>query len=293
MCTRLNIDAEILDVEWGEGFPTSRLSSLLECDRAHHLKAVLVTHNETATGVTNDISAIRTAMTAARHPALLLVDGISSIACIDFRMDEWGVDVAVSGSQKGFMLPSGLALLCVSQRVLEHSRKPNLRPCFFDFAEMASANSHGYFPYTPPLHLLRGLRAALDLLFDEGLENVFARHRKLARGVRAAIEAWGLSLCAKNASYYSNTVSTICTPDTIDADALIRHAYHSYRLSLGVGLGRLAGSAFRIGHLGDINELMILSALGGIELAMRDQGVNFAVGSGVAAAIEQFHKDRA
>ena len=205
-------------------------------------------------------------------------------------MEDWRVDIAVSGSQKGFMMPPGLAILCVSQKALAEAHKAQSRRCYFDFADMARANKDGYFPYTPPTHLLRALRAALDLLFAEGLEQVFQRHHRLAEGVRKAVSAWGLKLCATAPQWQSDTVSAIYLPDGFDSNAFVRHAYKAYGLSLGVGLSKVAGRVFRIGHLGDLNELMVMTALSGVELTLRDQGVPFTVGSGVAAAIEHFHR---
>jgi alanine-glyoxylate transaminase/serine-glyoxylate transaminase/serine-pyruvate transaminase len=288
LCQRHGLNTEVLDVEWGEGAPVERYAERLAADRAHEIKAVLVCHNETATGVTSDVAAIRRAMDAVGHPALLMVDGVSSIACIDFRMDEWGVDVAVSGSQKGFMLPPGLALVAASPKALAAGRTAQCRRCFFDFADMIRTNKDGYFPYTPATTLLRGLRAALDLLFAEGLENVFARHRRLAEGVRQAVAAWGLSLCAKEPRWYSDTVSAIVVPEGCDGNDVVKQAYQRYNLSLGVGLSKVAGKVFRIGHLGSLNELMVLTALAGSEMAMRDAGIPVTLGSGVAAAQAHF-----
>ena len=201
LCQRHGLDVEVVDVEWGEGAPVERFAERLAADKAHEIKAVLVCHNETATGVTCDVAAIRKAMDAVGHPALLYVDGVSSIACIDFRMDEWGVDLAVSGSQKGFMLPTGLAIVAVSPKALAAHQDARKCPrCFFDFADMIRTNKDGYFPYTPATTLLRGLRASVDLLLAEGLDTVFARHHRLAEGVRQAVSAWGLKLCAKAAA---------------------------------------------------------------------------------------------
>ena len=290
MCIRLGFEVEVIDVPWGEGVPVDVFAAQLKADRSHKIKAVLVTHNETATGVTSDVAGVRKALDDAEHPALLFADGVSSIASIDFRMEDWRVDVAVSGSQKGFMLPPGLAILCVSQKALAATQGATSRRCYFDFADMARANKDGYFPYTPPTHLFRGLRASLDLLFAEGLEHVFQRHHRLAEGVRKAVHAWGLKLCAAEPRWQSDTVSAIYLPDGFDSNAFVRHAYKTYGLSLGVGLSKVAGRVFRIGHLGDLNELMVLSALSGVELALRDQGVPFTVGSGVATAIEHFHR---
>ena len=292
LCQRHGLDVEVVDVEWGKGTPVDEFARRLAADKAHIIKAVMVCQNETATGVTSDVGGVRGALDAVRHPALLFVDGVSSIASIDFRMDEWGVDVAVSGSQKGFMLPPGLAILCVSPKALAAAKTAKCHRCYFDFADMIRTNADGYFPYTPPTQLFRGLRVSVDMLLDEGLDNVFARHHRLAEAVRRAVAAWGLGLCAKAPKWQSDTVSAIVVPESVDANAIIRHAYHAYGLSLGAGLSQLNGRVFRIGHLGDLNELMVVSALGGVELVMRDLDVAFAPGSGVAAAVEYLSATR-
>lgn len=284
MCRRLGLEVEVIDTPWGEGAPVELYAERLTADRGHRIKAVLVCHNETATGVTSDVAGIRRVLDAAAHPALLFVDGVSSIASIDFRMDEWGVDAAVTGSQKGFMLPTGLGIIAVSPKALAAAPGAKLPRCYFDFADMARTNKDGYFPYTPPTTLMRGLRASLDLLQAEGLEQVFARHHRLAEGVRRAVAAWGFALVARHPRWYSNTVTAIQLPEGRDANALVRHAYERYGLSLGVGLAQLAGRVFRIGHLGSLNEVMLLGALGGAELALADCGVPAKLGSGVAAA---------
>jgi alanine-glyoxylate transaminase/serine-glyoxylate transaminase/serine-pyruvate transaminase len=288
MCERMGLEADVVDVPWGEGVPVEIFAEKLRADKAHAYKAVLVTHNETATGVTSDVAAVRRAMDHAKHPALLFVDGVSSIASIDFRMDEWGVDVCVSGSQKGFMMPAGLAILCVSQKALDARKQAGMRRCYFDFEDMMRTNKDGFFPYTPPLHMLRALRAATDMLLAEGLDNVFARHHRLAEGVRRAVSAWGLRLCAKEAKWHSDTVSAIVLPEGFDSAAMLKLAYTKYHLSLGAGLNKVAGRVFRIGHLGDLNELMCLSAIAGSEMVMRDMGVPVQAGSGVGAAIEYY-----
>ena len=200
-------------------------------------------------------------------------------------MEDWRVDIAVAGSQKGFMLPAGLAILCVSPKALTAAASAQSRRCYFDFADMARANKDGYFPYTPPTHMFRALRASIDLLNEEGLDHVFARHHRLAEGVRKAVQAWGLKLCASEPRWQSDTVSAIFLPEGFDSNAFVRHAYKAYGLSLGVGLAKVAGRV-----LGDLNELMVLTALSGVELTMRDQNVPFTAGSGVAAAIEHFHR---
>jgi alanine-glyoxylate transaminase/serine-glyoxylate transaminase/serine-pyruvate transaminase len=275
----------VVDCEWGEGVPVEKYAEILAKDKEHRIKAVLATHNETATGVTSDIAGVRKALDAAKHPALLFVDAVSSLGSIDFRMDEWGVDVCVSGSQKGLMLPAGLGIVCASEKALaarETSKQPR---CFFDFGDMIKANATGYFPYTPALPLLYGLRESLTLINEEGLENIFWRHNYLASGVRAAVlEGWGLGLCAKAPQWYSDTVSAILVPEGINGAHVIDVAFRRYNLSLGAGLSKVAGKVFRIGHLGDLNELMVLGAIAGSEMAMLDVGIKIEPGSGVAAA---------
>ena len=234
----------------------------------------------------SEIKGVRKALDAANHPALLFMDGVSSIGSVDFRMEEWGVDLAVSGSQKGFMLPAGLALLGASQKALACQSNAKMRRCYFDFKDMIATNATGYFPYTPPMHMLRGLRASVDLMMQEGLENIFARHHYLASGVRAAVQGWGLDICAKEPKWHSDTVTAIVVPEGHDARQVIARAYERYGLSLGAGLSVVAGKVFRIGHLGDLNELMLMSALGVTEMAMRDVGIPVKAGSGVAAAGE-------
>lgn len=290
LCQRHGLDVEVIDVEWGEGVPLDLYRDALARDTDHKIKAVLACHNETATGVTSDIAGIRAALDDTNHPALLFVDGVSSIACIDFKMDEWGVDCAVGGSQKGFMMPTGLAIVGVSQKALAAQATAKFPRTFFDFADMAKMNADGYFPYTPATTLLRGLRASLDLLFDEGLENVFDRHHRLAEGVRRGVSGWGLDLCAKHEKWQSDTVSAICVPEGVNAAEVIERAYYTYNLSLGSGLTKVAGKVFRIGHLGSLNELMLLSALAGCEMAMRDTGIQVEAGSGVAAAQEYYRE---
>ena len=290
MCQRMGLEVDVVDVPWGEAVPVEVFADKLRADTQHRYKAVLVTHNETATGVVSDVGAVRKALDAVHHPALLMADAVSSLASIDFRMDEWGVDLCVSGSQKGFMMPAGLAILCVSEKALAARRQAGMRRCYFDFEDMIRTNKDGYFPYTPPLHMLRALRAATDLLLAEGLDNVFARHHRLAEGVRRAVAAWGLSLCAREPRWYSDTVSAIVLPEGFDSTALVRHAHTRYQLSLGLGLNKVAGKVFRIGHLGDLNELMCLTAVAGSEMAMRDLGIPVQAGSGVAAAIEYYRQ---
>ena len=286
MAQRLGLTVEVLDTEWGEGAPVERYHEALAADQGHQIKAVLFTHNETATGVTSDVAGVRKALNDARHPALLMVDGVSSIASIDFRMDEWGVDLAVTGSQKGLMLPAGLGIVCASQKALACYDQARLPRCFFDFGDMRKANATGYFPYTPSLPMLYGLRESLAVLEEEGLENVFARHHRLAEGTRAAVKAWGLEICARQPKWYSDTVTAIMVPPGVNGAEVIDIAYRRYNLALGAGLARMAGRLFRIGHLGDLNELMLLGGIAGAEMAMRDAGVKLTLGSGVGAAAE-------
>ncbi len=262
LAQRHGLRVDIIDVEWGEGAPAERIEEILTADTQHEIKGVLVVHNETATGVTSDLAAVRAAIDAARHPALLYVDGVSSIGSLEFRMDEWKVDLAITGSQKGLMLPAGLGLVCASPQALAARERAKCPRVFFDFGDMIKANATGYFPYTPSIPMLYGLRASLDILLEEGLENVFARHH--------------------------HTVSAILVPDGFSAADVIDVAFRRYNLALGAGLARLAGKLFRIGHLGDLNELMLLGAIAGAEMAMRDVGIKVTPGAGVAAAAEHY-----
>jgi alanine-glyoxylate transaminase/serine-glyoxylate transaminase/serine-pyruvate transaminase len=281
---RLGLKVDVIDAEWGDVAPPDRVGEMLAADTAHEYKAVLIVHNETATGVTSDIAAIRRAMDSAIHPALLYVDGVSSVASLDFRFDEWKVDFGIAGSQKGFMMPPGIGLLCVSKKALALLDQAKCPRAFFDLRDQIKHNAEGYFPYTPPIAHLFGLREALSLLLEEGLANVTARHHRLGEGVRRAIAAWNLKLCARDPKAYSGTVSAVIVPDGADAKRVIDIAFRRYNLSLGGGMGRLVGKVFRIGHVGDINELMVLGALSGVEMALNDAGVPVTLGSGVAAA---------
>jgi alanine-glyoxylate transaminase / serine-glyoxylate transaminase / serine-pyruvate transaminase len=285
MCQRLGFQVEILETPWGEGAPVERYLAALSADRQQRIKAVLVCQNETATGVVSDVAAVRAAMDSVGHRALLFVDAVSALGSIDFRMDEWNVDVCVSGSQKGLMLPAGLGVTCVSARALELARAARSPRCYFDYQDMVSANASGYFPYTPSVPMLYGLRESLAMLAEEGLDNVFRRHSYLAAGVRAAVlTGWGLKLCAVAPQWYSDTVSAIMVPEGINGADVITRAFRHYNLALGAGLARVAGKLFRIGHLGDLNELMVLGAIAGAEMAMLDVGVALEPGSGAAAA---------
>ncbi len=289
MAQRLGLDVEVFDMEWGEGFPLKQLRTRLHADQKHEIKCVMVCQNETTTGVTSDVPGVRKVLDEESHPAMLHVDGVSSIASIDFKMDDWNVDVGLTGSQKGMMLPAGLALVCMSKKALKASRKAQCARCFFDISDHAKMNKDGLFPYTPSIPLLYGLRHTIDLLLQEGLKNVFKRHHRLAEGVRAAVKAWKLTLVAKRPELESDTVTAIVVPKSLDARDVIKIAYDRYNLSLGAGLDRLTGRVFRIGHLGDHNELSILVALAGTEMALHDAGYkSLKLGSGVAAAQKYF-----
>ncbi|MGX5842096.1 aminotransferase class V-fold PLP-dependent enzyme [Mesorhizobium sp. ArgA1] len=293
MAERLGFEVDVIDCEWGTGVPLELYAERLKADKAHQIKAVFCTQNETATGVTSDVAGCRAALDDANHPALLFVDGVSSIGSIDFRQEEWGVDCAVSGSQKGFMLPAGLGFLSVSQKALAASRTATHRRCYFSFEDMIRTNDTGYFPYTPATQLLRGLRASLDLIAEEGLETIFSRHHRLAEGVRKAVDAWGLKLCAKAPKWHSDTVSAILVPEGIDSANVVKRAAGAYQTSLGGGLNKVAGKVFRIGHLGWLNEVMVLASLSAAELTLLDCGVRLAPGSGVGAAIQHFRASAA
>jgi alanine-glyoxylate transaminase / serine-glyoxylate transaminase / serine-pyruvate transaminase len=288
LAKRHGLDVIVQEEEWGTGANPDRIEEALRADKTHEIKGVLVVHNETATGVTSDVAAVRRALDAAKHPALLYVDGVSSIGSIDFRFDEWGVDLAITGSQKGLMLPAGLGIVCVSKKAIAAIKDGNCRRAYFDLNDQTKANATGYFPYTPALPMLYGLREALDILDEEGIENVFARHHHLAGGARAAVGAWGLKLCAKAPKWYSHTVSAIMVPAGFNGADVIDVAYRRYNLALGAGLSQVAGKLFRIGHLGDLNELMLLAAIAGAEMAMRDTGIEVELGSGVGAAQAHF-----
>jgi alanine-glyoxylate transaminase/serine-glyoxylate transaminase/serine-pyruvate transaminase len=286
LCQRWGLDVQALEVDWGEGVPVEKYAEILAVDKNHEIKAVFATQNETATGVASDIAGVRKALDACNHPALLFVDGVSSVASIDFRMDEWGVDLCVSGSQKGFMLPTGLGIVCASEKALACRENSNLPKTFFDWNDQIKANDLGYFPYTPPMNLLRGLRESVNILMEEGLENVFVRHNRMANAVRAAVSAWGMSPIAKEERWYSDTVTAVKVPEGFDGNEVVRHAYNYYNLALSISLAKIAGQAFRIGHLGDMNELMILTPITGAEMAMKDLKYPIELGSGVAAAQE-------
>jgi len=286
LCQRWGLNVQALEVEWGEGVPVEQYADILKKDKNKEIKAVFATQNETATGVASDIAGVRKALNDANHPALFFVDGVSSVASIDFRMDEWGVDLCVSGSQKGFMLPTGLGIVCASQKALAARKNSRLPKTFFDWEDQIKANDLGYFPYTPPMNLLRGLRVSIDMLLEEGLDNVFKRHNRMATAVRKAVAAWGMKPIAKAPKWYSDTVTAVATPEGFDGNEVVRHAYKYYNIAFSISLAKIAGKAFRIGHLGDMNELMILTPITAAEMSMKDLGYPIKLGSGVAAAQE-------
>ncbi|PVA11480.1 serine--glyoxylate aminotransferase [Pelagivirga sediminicola] len=291
MAERLGLEVDLCEVEWGKGVPADEYAKRLKADTDHKIKAVFATHNETATGVSSDIAAVRRALDDANHPALLFVDGVSSIGSIEFEMEKWGVDLAVSGSQKGFMLPAGLGFLAVSDKALaaNASNRDKMSRCYFSWEDMIKLNDTGYFPYTPATQLLRGLRTSLDMMLDAGLETIWKRHHFHAEGVRRAVAAWdGCELVARGPEWESDTVSAIYTPEGVDARDVIAHAYSKYQTSLGTGLNKLAGKAFRIGHLGSLNPVMLLGAISAAEMALVDAGAKIQLGSGVAAAQDHY-----
>jgi alanine-glyoxylate transaminase/serine-glyoxylate transaminase/serine-pyruvate transaminase len=270
---------------WRRGVQPQMIEERLRADAAHQIKAVCVVHNETSTGVTSDIAAVRRAIDAAGHPALLLVDTISGLACADYRHDEWGVDVSIAGSQKGLMLPPGISFNALSPKAIERSRQAGLPRSFWRWTEILEANKNGYFPYTPSTNLLYALHEALDMIQNEGLGAVFARHQRLARACRAAVRAWGLEIQCVEPERYSPVLTGVVMPDGVDADEVRRVIYERFDMSLGMGLGKVKGTMFRIGHLGDCNDLTLMATLAGCEMGLKLAGVTLA-GSGVQAAMD-------
>jgi alanine-glyoxylate transaminase/serine-glyoxylate transaminase/serine-pyruvate transaminase len=298
LATRIGLKTEIMSWQgqdehlpnaagWRRGVQADMIHARLLEDKAHTIKAVCVVHNETSTGVTSDIAAVRKAIDDAKHPALLIVDTISGLASADFRHDQWGIDVSVSGSQKGLMLPPGISFNALSPRAIEASKTANLPRSFWAWDEIIEMNKDGYWPYTSSTNLLYGLSEAIDMLTEEGMENVFARHQRWAAGVRAAVNAWGLPIQCADPSVYSPILTGVITPVGVDADAIRKLVQQRFDLSLGTGLGKLKGRMFRIGHLGDSNDLTLLATLAGIEMGLKLSGVKLA-GSGVAAGMDYF-----
>ncbi len=278
------IEVERIEVEYGAGAPADEVERRLRMDSAHQLRAVLLVHNETSTGVTSNVAAVRAALNRAKHPALLLVDAVSSLASIDFRFDEWGVDVALTGPQKGLMLPPGMAILAASEKAISAGEKARSPRAYWDWRPVLERNKRGEYPYTPATMLLFGLEEALRMLNEEGLENVFRRHARLGEACRRAVRALGLALLCRDPTQYSNTLTAVVMPKGFDSDELIRLAYRRLELSLGVGLGAVKGRVFRIGHLGGVNELDLLGGLAGVEMALAELGVPVTLGAGLGAA---------
>lgn len=303
LATRLHLKADVIvgggqdqyfphAPNWRQGVQAELIEQRLRQDTGRRIKAVCVVHNETSTGVTSDIPAVRAAIDAVRHPALLMVDTISGLACADYRHDEWGVDVAISGSQKGLMLPPGMSFNALSPRALEATKGATLPRSYWAWDEILEANKNGYWPYTPNTNLLYGLSESLDMILSEGLERIFARHKRWAASVRDAVNAWKLPIQCADPRLYSPVLTGVITPPGVDADALRRLIYERFDLSLGVGLGKLKGRMFRIGHLGDSNDLTILATLAGCEMGLQLMGIKILT-SGVGAAMDYFSSHQA
>ena len=281
---RPGIDAETgLPNAWRQGIPAEMIEARLRADSGHAIRAVCVVHNETSTGVTSDIAAVRRAIDAAGHPALLMVDTISSLACTDLRHDEWAIDVTISGSQKGMMLPPGLSFTAISEKAIAASKTSKMAKSYFAWDDMIAHNANGFFPYTPATGLLYGLAEAIDMINEEGLENVFARHERLAEATRRAVRAWGLDIQCRDPKYYSPAVTTVIMPDGHNADTYRKLVLDTFNMSLGTGLNKIAGKVFRIGHLGDTNELTVMGALTGVEMGFELAGVPHKKGGVLAA----------
>ncbi|MBD8909149.1 pyridoxal-phosphate-dependent aminotransferase family protein [Methylorubrum zatmanii] len=283
MAARWGIEVEFVPGDWRHGVDPALVEAKLAEDRSHAFKAVMVVHNETSTGVTSRIPAIRKAIDAAGHPALLLVDTISSLGSVDYRHDEWGVDVTVSGSQKGLMLPPGLGFTAISDKARAAGRSNTLPRSYWDWEEMLKPNANGYFPYTPATNLLYGLREAVAILLEEGLDAVFARHQRLAAATRAAVEAWGLEVLCRNPDEYSPVLTAVMMPDGKGADAFRALVLEKFDMSLGAGLSKLSDTIFRIGHLGETNDLTLMGALSGVEMGLAAAGVPHRRGGVLAA----------
>jgi len=291
LALKLGLEPELIETDWRRGADPDVIEQALRADTGHDIKAVCVVHNETSTGCTSRIAAVRKAMDAAAHPALLLVDTISGLASADFQFDEWGVDVAVSGSQKGLMLPPGLSFNAVSAKALEANARANLPKAYWQWSDMIEANQRGYFPYTPSTNLLFGLAEAIDMLNEEGLDNVFARHHRHAAATRQAVEAWGLEVQCQVESEHSPVLTAVRVPDGVNADQLRSVILEQCDTSLGNGLSKVSGKVFRIGHLGDINDVTVLGTLAGIEMGLHLAGVSHQ-SAGVQAALDYLKSTR-
>jgi alanine-glyoxylate transaminase / serine-glyoxylate transaminase / serine-pyruvate transaminase len=291
LAQQLGLKSEVLGLPglegWRHGVQADLIEQRLKADTGHSIRAVCVVHNETSTGVTSDIAAVRRAIDAAKHPALLLVDTISGLASADYRHDEWGVDVTISGSQKGLMLPPGISFNALSPRAIEASQKGGMARSYWAWGEMIEMNKNGYWPSTPNTNLLYGLSEACDMLLAEGLDKVFARHQRWAAGVRAAVNAWGLPIQCADPAVYSPILTGVMTPEGVDADAVRKVIHQRFDCSLGTGLGKVKGRMFRIGHLGDSNDLTLIATVAGCEMGLKLSGVALQ-GSGVQAIMDHF-----
>ncbi len=291
LANQLGLKSEVLSLPglegWRNGVQADLIEQRLKADTGHAIRAVCVVHNETSTGVTSDIAAVRRAIDAAQHPALLLVDSISGLAAADYRHDEWGVDVTISGSQKGLMLPPGISFNALSPRAIEASQKGGMARSYWAWGEMIEMNKNGYWPSTPNTNLLYGLSEACDMLLAEGLDTVFARHQRWAAGVRAAVKAWGLPIQCADPAVYSPILTGVMTPEGVDADAVRKVIHERFDCSLGTGLGKVKGRMFRIGHLGDSNDLTLIATVAGCEMGLKLSGVSLQ-GSGVQAIMDHF-----
>ncbi len=286
MAQSLGLQVDCVPGDWRRGADLQQLEVRLTTDTTHQIKAVMVVHNETATGATSNIAGVRKIMDAAHHPALLLVDAISSLGAIDLRHDEWGIDVTIAGSQKGLMLPPGMGFNAVSEKALRANESARMPRAYWDWQDILKQNKAGFFPYTPPTNLLYGLRESILMLKEEGLENVFRRHDRHAQATRAAISHWGLEIVCQAPEDYSSTVTAVLTPEGHNADHLRKIILENFDLALGAGLSKLQGKAFRIGHLGHFNDLMLMGTLGGVEMGLRLAGVPHRAG-GLMAALEK------
>jgi len=285
LAQKLDLNPVFIESDWRAGADAAAIEERLRADKGHEIKAVCVVHNETSTGSVTQVDQVRRAMDAAGHPALLMADTISSLASIDFRHDEWGVDVTVAGSQKGLMLPPGLSFNAISDKAMKASESARLTRSYWSWADMAGPNDNGYFPFTPATNLLYGLNEALDMLHEEGLENVFARHQRHAAATRAAVETWGLEILCNVPEHHSPVLTAVLMPEGHSADNFRAVTLRNYDMSLGSGLSKVADRVFRIGHLGDFNDLTLCGTLSGVEMGLRDAGVPYKAG-GVQAALE-------
>jgi len=287
MAVRLGLDADYIESDWRVGVDVSAIEARLRDDKQHKIKAVCVVHNETSTGTTSHVDQVRKALDSLNHPALLMADCVSSLAAIDYRHDEWGVDVAICGSQKGLMLPPGLGFAAVSDKAMGASKNAKMRRAFFAWDDMEAQNKTGYFPYTPATSLLYGLVEAVDMLHEEGLDNVFARHKRYGEAVRAAVSHWGLEIVSRDPKFHSPVVTTVLMPEGKGGDAFRKIVLDNFDVSLGSGLSKLADKVFRIGHIGDTNDLTIIAALAGVEMGLELAGIAHRKG-GVQVAMDHF-----